>query len=90
MGGDEFLCLLPKATGFDDRQVRDRLNVRLSRLASDAREPFPITATMGTATADAMSPAELDDLIRDADEALYARKHRQGEESVVFGPAPDA
>jgi diguanylate cyclase (GGDEF)-like protein/PAS domain S-box-containing protein len=90
MGGDEFLCVLPHATGFDDRQVRERLSKKLSRLATEAREPFPVTATVGTATAEAMAPVELDALIRDADQALYARKHRQGEESVVLGPAPDA
>jgi diguanylate cyclase (GGDEF)-like protein/PAS domain S-box-containing protein len=90
MGGDEFLCLLPHATGFDERQVRDRLDARLSRLVHDAREPFPVTATMGAAIADPMTPVELDALIRDADEALYARKHRQGESSVVLGRTPEA
>jgi hypothetical protein len=36
-----------------------------------------------------MTNAELDGLIRDADQALYVRKHRQGEASVVIGPATD-
>ena len=35
MGGDEFLCLLPNAMGFDDRQVRERLATSLARLAAD-------------------------------------------------------
>ena len=89
MGGDEFLCLLPNATGFDDQQVRDRVSMRLARLAGDGREPFPVTATIGTAIAPPATPVELDALIRDADEALYVLKHRPGEASVVLGPAPD-
>ena len=89
MGGDEFLCLLPNAAGFDDPQVRERVSMRLARLTSEAREPFPVSATIGTAIAPAMMPVELDTLIRDADEALYVLKHRHGEASVVLGPGPD-
>jgi diguanylate cyclase (GGDEF)-like protein len=90
MGGDEFLCLLPNATGFDDRQVRERLSNRLARLAAEAREPFPVTATVGTVVLDAMMAADLDTLIRDADASLYARKQRQGEAPAVFGAPSDA
>jgi diguanylate cyclase (GGDEF)-like protein/PAS domain S-box-containing protein len=90
MGGDEFLCLLPNATDFDDRQVRERLSSRLAKLSAEAREPFPVTATVGTVVLDAMMAADLDTLIRDADASLYTRKQRQGEAPAVFGAAPDA
>jgi diguanylate cyclase (GGDEF)-like protein/PAS domain S-box-containing protein len=90
MGGDEFLCLLPDATGFDDRHVRERLSKSLAGLAGAAKEPFPVTATMGTATAPPMTVTDLDRLIRDADASLYARKQHYGESSVVLGPAGDA
>jgi diguanylate cyclase (GGDEF)-like protein/PAS domain S-box-containing protein len=89
MGGDEFLCVLPDATGFDDRQLRDRLSTSLAALSAEAQEPFPMTATMGAAVAAPMAPADLDTLIRNADASLYARKHRHGEASVVLGPAGD-
>jgi diguanylate cyclase (GGDEF)-like protein/PAS domain S-box-containing protein len=90
MGGDEFLCLLPDATGFDDRQVRERLSKTLSGLAVAAREPFAVTATVGTAIANPRSATDLDVLTRDADASLYARKQQYGESVVVLGPAADA
>jgi diguanylate cyclase (GGDEF)-like protein len=89
MGGDEFMCLLRDATGFDDRQVRERLSKALAGLAVAGKEPFPVTATMGTATAAPMTATDLDRLIRDADASLYARKQQHGESSVVLGPASD-
>jgi diguanylate cyclase (GGDEF)-like protein len=88
MGGDEFLCVLPDATGFENGQVRERLTSRLAALVEAAQEPYPVTATIGTAVAPPMTAAELDVLIRDADTALYARK-QHGEASVVRRQAPD-
>jgi two-component system cell cycle response regulator len=85
MGGDEFLCLLPSAAGFHDEQVRERLTGRLACIAAEAREAFPVTATVGTAIAPPMTPADLDTLIRDADGALYLRKQPHGEAPAVFG-----
>jgi diguanylate cyclase (GGDEF)-like protein/PAS domain S-box-containing protein len=87
MGGDEFLCLLPDATGFDDRQIRDRLSRSLAALAEKGQEPFLVTATIGTAVAAPMTPTDLETLIRDADASLYARKQQHGESSAVLGPA---
>jgi GGDEF domain-containing protein len=83
------VCLLPDATGFDDLQIRERLSRSLSALAATAREPFPVTATMGAAVAGPMTPTDLDTLIRVADASLYARKQHRGEASVVLGPAAD-
>ena len=74
VGGDEFLCLLPDSTEFDEQQVRQRFDARLARLIGDLPQDFPVGATLGIATVPPFTAVELDALIRDADQAMYAGK----------------
>jgi diguanylate cyclase (GGDEF)-like protein/PAS domain S-box-containing protein len=74
-GGDEFLCLLPKAADVDPTRLRARLAAQMQRLAAELKEEFPVKATIGIAIAPPGASADLDSLVRDADRALYEAKH---------------
>ena len=74
VGGDEFLCLLPDASEFDEQQVRERFEARLARLMGDLPQEFPVGATLGVVTVAPFTAVELDALIREADQAMYAGK----------------
>jgi diguanylate cyclase (GGDEF)-like protein len=75
MGGDEFLCLLPKAADVDPERLRARLASRMERLSVDLKEEFPVTATIGIAVAPPGISVDLDSLVREADRSLYEAKH---------------
>jgi diguanylate cyclase (GGDEF)-like protein len=81
MGGEEFLVLLPDTGMAAARRVADALR----RQVAQAHGPVPVTASLGLATWDG-EPAE--ELLRRADEALYAAK-RSGRNRVhAAAPAP--
>jgi diguanylate cyclase (GGDEF)-like protein len=80
-GGEEFVALLPAADARESMNVAERLRSRIEATTvvvegRDGRGPRRVhmTASVGVASALA-SAADLDDLIRTADDALYAAKH---------------
>jgi diguanylate cyclase (GGDEF)-like protein len=78
-GGDEFIVLLPGATPAVAREVVDRIRGRVSAAGRGA-----LRASLSAGIA-ALSPgtASLDQLIKSADEALYAAKRAGGNQVVV-------
>lgn len=79
IGGDEFAILLPETTSVRVEQVARRLqaHVRQSSL------PVPVTVSYGTATW--FGPGDdLDDVIRRADQALYAAKHAGRDQLITW------
>jgi two-component system, cell cycle response regulator len=81
MGGEEFLVLLPDTGMAAARRVADALR----RQVAQAAGPVPVTASLGLATWDGEAA---DELLRRADEALYAAK-RSGRNRVhAAAPAP--
>lgn len=87
-GGEEFAVILPDATTDSAMIAARRLRQKLSDLCHAADLPLPagiVTFTAGIASypADAQSP---DDLVRIADERLYAGK-RAGRDRVVSADA---
>jgi len=79
VGGDELAVLLPETDSLRAEQVARRLqlNVRHCEL------PVPVTVSYGTATWS--GPAEdLEDVVRRADQALYAAKHAGRDRLAVW------
>jgi diguanylate cyclase (GGDEF)-like protein len=82
MGGEEFLVLLPDTGMAAARRVADALR----RQVALAGGPVPVTASLGLATWEGEAP---DELLRRADEALYAAK-RSGRNRVHAAPPAPA
>ena len=71
-GGDEFVAFLPEAT--DPDEVRRRLAQRLDR-ASRGRTGPPLRLSCGFILLRAEDTRPLEELIHQADQAMYAAKH---------------
>jgi diguanylate cyclase (GGDEF)-like protein len=87
LGGDEFAVLLPDTDGAGARQVADRLLDVIAAPLQVAGHPLAIKASIGVAVADGSVSA--DELLRNADLAMYAAKAAGGGEvSGLSGAAP--
>jgi len=77
-GGDEFVVL---ATGTDDAsavgKIRERLRARVDARNADPASLFPLSMSVGGTLIDPAGPAALDELLRQADAALYEEKRRR-------------
>jgi len=77
-GGEEFVALLPAVDATAALGVADRVRCRIERLNVTVNQHaggvtyIAVTATIGVASA--WGAADLDDLLRDADAALYEAK----------------
>ena len=80
IGGDEFAVLLPETDAGQASLVAQRLQSH----ARTAETPVYLTASLGTATwSDRFDNAE--EVVRRADQALYAAKHAGRDRLVVWG-----
>lgn len=89
-GGEEFAVVLPETDAEAAVHVAGRLREAIERssfTASDGRELGGVTASFGVATFDGGIPSR-SDLIRQADEALYAAKHAGRNRVVHAHDAP--
>lgn len=70
IGGDEFAILLPETSSVRAEQVAHRLQAHVRNCA------LPVSVTVSYGTATWLGPGDnLEDVIRRADQALYAAKH---------------
>ncbi|MCE7031518.1 PAS domain S-box protein [Lysobacter sp. GX 14042] len=78
VGGDEFVVL---AVGCgdprDEAAARDRLHSALETRNARTGVTFPLSVSVGAARFDPSRPKSLEELIGEADAALYAEKHRR-------------
>lgn len=74
MGGDEFALLAVAGTQEAERAVRARIDSALAAYNGLPGQRFAIELTIGAAHLAANPEAELDDLLRSADTALYGRR----------------
>jgi len=79
IGGDEFAILLPETTSVRVEQVARRLQMHVR----ESKMPVPVTVSYGTATWFG-SGDDLEDVIRRADQALYAAKHAGRDQLFVW------
>ena len=73
-GGEEFILLLPNTTTEQARQVAERCRHALTELSfvTEQQQPFSISASFGVSSS--QNASEPQQLIRQADQALYAVK----------------
>jgi len=84
-GGDEFFIVLPDSSLEDNRQRLDQIRILIKEQAIRYGEKFlkPMTISIGIASAREHS-FDARELIRAADEALYAAKQAGSDQLVVY------
>jgi len=81
-GGDEFIGLgLANSAPMGD-PIMDRLTRRLDAFNAQGTRPCPVSLSVGLIRSEAGSHSTLDDLIRYADQAMYANKASKRENSA--------
>jgi diguanylate cyclase (GGDEF)-like protein len=83
-GGEEFLALLPETECEAAIEAAERIRKQVeNQVLSSERGPVSFTISLGVATAAGHTDATLDDLIKNADDALYEAK-RNGRNRVCY------
>lgn len=88
-GGEEFIALLPDTSAAEGIAVAERLRLAVARMVFPTPlERLRVTVSLGVAAYPAERVATVDDLIREADAALYRAKN--GGRNRVVGMAGPA
>ena len=84
-GGDEFTLIAQKTGAETGLALADRIRRRIA----DRMAAWPLTASVGVATADPQNTTALEPtaLLREADLAMYEAKKRGKNSTFTFGPA---
>ncbi|WP_182112293.1 EAL domain-containing protein [Actinotalea sp. JY-7876] len=88
-GGDEFAVLLANPVSEDLLKVADRLQVAIARPVHLGDQDVAVTASVGIASS-ATGYASAEDVLRDADTAMYRSKETQRGTATVFDPGMHA
>lgn len=84
-GGDEFIAALHVADTADAIELADRARVAIAQPFRGIPAGLDITASVGIAITDGdAAGASIDQLIRLADQAMYAAKRGGGDRAIVF------
>jgi len=75
MGGDEFAVLAVEATEDGAALLLSRLRKRIDEFNEARREPYQLALSIGMARHDGEGRVRLDDLLSQADSAMYEDKH---------------
>ncbi|MEV6444901.1 GGDEF domain-containing protein [Amycolatopsis sp. NPDC051716] len=86
-GGEEFAVLLPDVDEAEVRAIAERIRVRIRalRITAPTGEAVTLSATIGAALDPSAPGAGLDEMIRAADDALYAGKKAGRDRVAVAG-----
>jgi two-component system, cell cycle response regulator len=83
-GGDEFVILLPHASSELARNVGERIHAQFTfQMKSLIPAELPLSISMGIASVQHNRPANSDQLVAVADEALYEAKHGGKNRTVI-------
>ncbi len=74
LGGDEFVVLVLDADRRNEQVTLDRLDAALEEHNGKRQRPYGLSLSVGTATLDPQSGISLDELLTQADNAMYASK----------------
>ncbi len=74
LGGDEFLVVLCDTDESQTNRVWERITQQFDLINQSENRPYIISASHGTAIVDKLEEISIDDLIKKADEAMYAEK----------------
>ena len=92
MGGEEFVCLLPRTTRGDANRAAEAIRARVEDDRAKGRPA--VTVSVGLAVVEAGEARSMEDLLRAADRALYRAKregrNRVKEERLPGGDGPKA
>ncbi len=83
LGGDEFVVLAIDATEESIAQLNARLDERLAAHNRRADRPYELSLSIGVAHYDGVTPRTLDDLLAEADRAMYESKSRKREAAAA-------
>lgn len=83
LGGDEFAVLALEASGESADLLLDRLRERFREFNRTSREPYQLAVSIGMARHDGDSRIRLEDLLAEADNAMYEEK--RGRRKAVLG-----
>ena len=76
-GGDEFVILSIGAQGEDCRLMVDRIHERLDEYNAESRDPYLIACSIGVAPVDLDARRSFEEIIAEADAAMYVEKKRR-------------
>lgn len=86
-GGDEFIAALHVTDTSDAIELADRVRAAIAEDFAGLPAELNITASVGIALTDGRGADQsIDQLIRLADQAMYAAKRGGGDQAVVYGP----
>ena len=86
LGGDEFVVLLSNAGEHGAVDALARLSAALAQHNEESRRGYDLGYSIGVASFDPINrPRSIDELIHDADVAMYAHKKRQATERAARG-----
>jgi diguanylate cyclase (GGDEF)-like protein/PAS domain S-box-containing protein len=74
LGGDEFAVLAVEASAPCSDLLKDRLEGKLLSKLAGADLPFELSLSIGMVCFDPKAPCSIEDLLAEADRAMYARK----------------
>ena len=77
IGGDEFAVLAIEASGEDVTLLVERLRERVADFNSGSRESYQLSVSVGAARFDTDGRVRLEELLSQADEAMYEEKRRK-------------
>ena len=77
VGGDEFVALLTDIQPSSAELITKRVHTRLSVLSEQRGIPLSLSCSIGIAIND-LPPANLDELVNQADKAMYLEKQKKG------------
>lgn len=73
-GGDEFLAVLPGASMKDMQGISNRLETAISSYNAYSLKSYPINVSIGFSECNAKNCRNIEELIREADDKMYANK----------------
>jgi diguanylate cyclase (GGDEF)-like protein/PAS domain S-box-containing protein len=85
IGGDEFVVLAVDATRESAEIITNRIQAGLAARNQQRDRPYQLTLSMGIARYDPEAPCTVSDLIAQADDLMYGKKHaRKGKKQVGY------
>jgi two-component system cell cycle response regulator len=86
LGGDEFVVIAVEAASDTDQQMLNRLQAQIDTFNADSRLGYDLSLSAGIAGYESTSPLKLEEMLAEADRALYARKRGRRSTTQIRTP----